>query len=55
MASYMIEQGYENVWTVVGGGKAMEKFFDHVIKGKVISPMGTVNTGLSSPRRGRKP
>lgn len=52
----MIEQGYENVSTVEGGGKAMEKFFDYVINGKVIKPTGAVNTGLfPQQRRGRKP
>jgi len=42
LASYMIERGYGNVKTVLGGGAAMEKFFDHYKKtyygGKIISP-----------------
>jgi len=35
----MIEQGYVNVKTVLGGGQAMEKFFDYYRGGRIISPM----------------
>jgi hypothetical protein len=34
----MIENGYENVKTVSGGGAAMEKVFDYYLNGKLISP-----------------
>jgi hypothetical protein len=38
----MIERGYTNVKTVQGGGRAMEKFFDHYGKtydgGKITNP-----------------
>jgi len=38
----MIARGWGNVRTVLGGGAAMEKFFDHYKKtyygGKIISP-----------------
>ena len=35
----MIEKGYENVRTIVGGGAAMEKFFEYYRDEKIINPM----------------
>jgi hypothetical protein len=34
----MISQGYANVKTVQGGGRAMEKIFDYYRGGKIVSP-----------------
>jgi hypothetical protein len=35
----MIEIGFENVRTVVGGGAAMEKYFEYYRGGKIINPI----------------
>jgi hypothetical protein len=34
----MVEMGYSNVWIVEGGGKAMEKYFDHYAGRYFVSP-----------------
>jgi len=45
----MIENGYDNVKTVSGGGEAMEKIFDHYKNGKLIRP----SRGIPLRRPGR--